>query len=47
MITARDKGHINEIITHLEHLEELYKLCLDKEKDWLNNLINRLYIMVK
>jgi len=40
--TARDNGHIEEIITHLSHVETECLITLSDEKDWLRTLKDRM-----
>lgn len=40
--TARDQGHIEEIVKAIEHLEEDYYINLKEEKDWVKELATRL-----
>lgn len=40
--TARDQGHIEEIVKAIEHLEEDYSINLKEEKDWVRELATRL-----
>lgn len=40
-ITARDKGHIEEIKTILSRVEKDYLINLSSEKDWLDGLVER------
>ena len=40
-ITARDKGHIEEIKTALSRVEKDYLINLSSEKDWLDGLVER------
>ena len=37
-MTATDRGHIEEIITHLQKVEQDYKINLSSEKEWLRGL---------
>lgn len=39
-MTATDRGHIEEIITHLQKVEQDYKINLSSEKEWLMGLEN-------
>lgn len=40
--TARDNGHIEEIITHLSHVEKECFITLSDEKNWLRTLKDRM-----
>lgn len=41
--TARDRGHVEEIKTHLHKIEEDYALDLSGETNWLDKLEDRSY----
>lgn len=37
-MTARDRGHVEEIITHLRKVESDYRINLSEEIEWLRGL---------
>ena len=37
-MTARDKGHVEEIIMHLKRVENDYKINLTSEMEWLRDI---------
>jgi hypothetical protein len=39
-MTARDKGHVEEIINHLKRVENDYRIDLTSEIEWLRRMAN-------